>query len=152
MKSKSHLNLYSVVGLSAIVILCVGGLHAQTPNAYGYSTGYGNVYGSFGLASTMQSIYNVSRAQMKKATARNAMVQKWGSTAVEKAENETAARSASGSKTAPSNPQIVVKPPVVRNHGFVDFCSRDIPRKNRTPMPDARELQKARGRSDPTGS
>ena len=72
--------------------------------------GYGNVYGSFGLASTMQSMYNVARAQTQKTTARNAMIKKWGLAAVEKAEREAGSRS--------SNPQIVVPPPlVVRNHG-----------------------------------
>lgn len=44
----------------------VGGKAAgQTPNAWGYSTGYGNVYGSYGLAQTMQSMYNVARAQAR---------------------------------------------------------------------------------------
>jgi hypothetical protein len=100
----------------AFAFLCAGIAHGQwnSPNAYGYSTGYGTVYGSYGLASTMQSMYNVARAQSQKTTARDAMVKKWGRAAVEKAEREAASRS--GAK--PSNPQIVVSPPpVVRNHG-----------------------------------
>jgi hypothetical protein len=101
----------------ALVFLSVGITNAQTPNAYGYSTGYGNVYGSFGLASTMQSMYNVAQAQMQRTTARNAMIKKWGLAAVEKAEREAESRSSTGT-SAPSNPQIVVPPPpVVRNHG-----------------------------------
>ena len=96
----------------ALAFLNVGIANAQTPNAYGYSTGYGNVYGSFGLASTMQSMYNVAQAQMQKTIARDAMIKRWGRAAVEKAEREA------GSST-PSNPQIVVPPPrVVRNHGM----------------------------------
>ena len=97
----------------ALAFLSVGNANAQTPNAWGYTTGYGNVYGSFGLASTMQSMYNVARAQSQRTTARNAMIKKYGLAAVEKAEREA------GTKTsAPSNPQIVVPPPpVVRNHG-----------------------------------
>ena len=103
----------------ALAFLSVGITNAQTPNAYGYSTGYGTVYGSFGLASTMQSMYNVARAQSQRSTARNAMIKKWGLGAVEKAEREAGSKSSTGTKTsAPSNPQIVVpRPPVVRNHG-----------------------------------
>jgi hypothetical protein len=98
----------------AFVILGAGNLHAQ------YSTGYGTVYGSFGLAMATQNMYNASQMQMRKAMARNAMIQKWGLAAVEKAEREAAAKaSSSASKpAAPSNPQIVVPPPsIVRNHG-----------------------------------
>ena len=103
----------------ALTFLSVGITNAQTPNAYGYSTGYGTVYGSYGLASTMQSMYNVAQAQMQRTTARNAMIKKWGLAAVEKAEREAGSRSSTGTKTsAPSNPRIVVPPPpVVRNHG-----------------------------------
>ena len=103
----------------ALTFLSVGITNAQTPNAYGYSTGYGTVYGSYGLASTMQSMYNVAQAQMQRTTARNAMIKKWGRAAVEKAEREAGSRSSTGTKTsAPSNPQIVVPPPpVVRYHG-----------------------------------
>jgi len=104
----------------ALTFLSVGITNAQTPNAYGYSTGYGTVYGSFGLASTMQSMYNVARAQSQRTTARNAMIKKWGLAAVEKAEREAGSRSSTGTKTStPSNPKIVVPPPpVVRNHGM----------------------------------
>ena len=103
----------------ALAFLGVGITNAQTPNAYGYSTGYGTVYGSYGLASTMQSMYNVAQAQMQRTNARNAMIKKWGLAAVEKAEREAGSRSSTATKTsAPSNPQIVVPPPlVVRNHG-----------------------------------
>jgi hypothetical protein len=101
--------------LSALVV------RAQTANAYGggYSTGYGTVYGSYGLAMATQNMYNASQMQMRRAMARNAMIQKWGLAAVEKAEREAAAKSSGGSKSAaPANPQIVVPPPrVVRNHG-----------------------------------
>jgi len=117
MKRKQHKKLAALT--FALAFLSVGITNAQTPNAYGYSTGYGTVYGSFGLASTMQSMYNVAQAQMQRTTARNAMIKKWGLAAVEKAEREAGSRSSTGTKTsAPSNPQIVVPPPpVVRNHG-----------------------------------
>jgi len=98
----------------ALAFLSVGTTNAQTPNAWGYSTGYGNVYGSYGLASSMQSMYNVARAQSQRTNSRNAMIKKYGLGAVERAEREAASRSSS----SPSNPQIVVPPPpVVRNHG-----------------------------------
>jgi hypothetical protein len=100
----------------AFVFLSVGVANGQwnSPNAYGYSTGYGTVYGSYGLASTMQSMYNVARAQSQRTAARNANVKKWGLAAVERAEREAGSRSTA----RPSNPQIVVSPPpVVRNHG-----------------------------------
>jgi len=117
MKIRNHKKLAALT--FALTFLSVGITNAQTPNAYGYSTGYGNVYGSFGLASTMQSMYNVARAQTQRTTARNAMIKKWGLAAVEKAEREAGSRSSTGTKTsAPSNPQIVVSAPhVVRNHG-----------------------------------
>jgi len=57
----------------AFAFLSVGVANAQwgSPNAYGYNTGYGAVYGSFGLASTMQSMYNVAKAQSQKSADRN---------------------------------------------------------------------------------
>jgi len=117
MKIRNHKRLTAIT--LALAFLSAGITNAQTPNAYGYSTGYGTVYGSFGLAHTMQSMYNVARAQTQRSTARNAMIKKWGLAAVEKAEREAGSRSSNGTKTsAPSNPQIVVPAPrVVRNHG-----------------------------------
>jgi hypothetical protein len=117
MKIRKHKKLAALT--FALAFLSVGIANAQTPNAYGYSTGYGNVYGSFGLASTMQSMYNVAQAQMQKTIARDAMIKRWGRAAVEKAERDAGSRSSTGTKnSAPSNPQIVVPaPPVVRNHG-----------------------------------
>jgi Family of unknown function (DUF6683) len=111
MKIGNHKKLAALA--FALAFLSVGTTNAQTPNAYGYSTGYGTVYGSFGLASTMQSMYNVARAQSQRTNSRNAMVKKYGLAAVEKAEREAGSRSSTS-----TNPQIVVPPPrVVRNHG-----------------------------------
>ena len=105
----------------AIIFASSSVSHAQIANAYGggYQTGYGTVYGSFGLAMATQNMYNMSQLQMQKAMARQAMINKWGLAAVEKAEREAAAKSGSGKPTSPpSNPEIVVPPPpVVRNHG-----------------------------------
>ena len=121
MKRTTTENIAACAFLFAFVFLSVSAANAQTYNAYsgGYSTGYGTVYGSFGLAMATQNMYNASQMQMRKAMARQAMINKWGLAAVEKAEREAAAKSSSGAKTAaPSNPEIVVPaPPVVRNHG-----------------------------------
>ena len=109
MRTYKKLALISI----ASAFLSAGITYAQTPNAYGYSTGYGTVYGSFGLASTMQSMYNVARAQSQRRISRDESVKKWGPAAVEKAEREAA------NNRAQSNPQIVVPPPpTVRNYGL----------------------------------
>src|SRR5678816_1321087 len=112
MKTENYKRLAAIT--FALAFLSVGTTNAQTPNAWGYSTGYGNVYGSYGLASTMQSMYNVARAQSQRTSSRNAMIKKYGLAAVEKAEREAGSRS-----SAQSNPQIVVSPPpIVRNQGL----------------------------------
>jgi hypothetical protein len=72
---------------------------AQTETPWGYSTGYGNVYGTFGLAQTMQTMYNVARAQAQKRSAPT--------------------RTASGGQvTTSSNAQPVAQAPrAVKNYG-----------------------------------
>ena len=87
-----------------ICLLSFSAASAQTPNAWGYSTGYGNVYGSYGLAQTMQSMYNVARAQSQKRSATNASVTKQGG-------RDAAAEAASKKNHA------VQPPAVVRNYG-----------------------------------
>jgi len=100
----------------ALAFSCAGVANAQIQAAGGgyYRAGYPTVYGSFGQASVAQSqMYNAVKSQNRRTADRNALIQKWGSAAVEKAEREAA--SSSGLR---SNPQIVVAPPpVVRNHG-----------------------------------
>lgn len=94
----------TVALLFALFFLTAGGVNAQwnSANAYGHSTGYGTVYGSFGLASTMQSMYNVARAQSQRNAAK----------AVPQGSSSSARSSAS------SNPQTVLPTPrVARNHG-----------------------------------
>ena len=108
------------IATCAFVCLSAGFAHAQTYNAYsgGYSTGYGTVYGSFGLAMATQNMYNTAQLQMQKAMARQAMINKWGLAAVEKAEREAGSGSSKSKPALASNPAIVVPaPPVVRNHG-----------------------------------
>jgi hypothetical protein len=110
-------NYKQLVALTfALAFLSVGIANAQIQAAGGgyYVAGYGRVYGSFGQASLAQSrMYDAVKSQSRKTTERDALVQKWGLAAVEKAERDAA----SGSPRS-SNPKIVVPPPpVVRNHG-----------------------------------
>jgi hypothetical protein len=95
MKNK---NLAIVVFVAAAIFLSSSVASGQTATAWGYSTGYGNVYGSFGLASTMQSMYNVARAQALRKSAREAAVKK---------------------PAAASNQKLAMPPPgVARNYGI----------------------------------
>jgi hypothetical protein len=55
----------SLILALATVLLIGGDAAAQTSTPWGYNTGYGNVYGTYGLAQTMQSMYNVARAQSR---------------------------------------------------------------------------------------
>ena len=74
------------------MLAAASGAAAQTYNSYsgGYNTGYGTVYGSFGLAMATQNIYNTTQMQIQKLAMRQAMINKWGKAAVEKAEREAA--------------------------------------------------------------
>lgn len=107
----------ATVAAIAIALLSSTVVNAQTANAYGgYNTGYGTVYGSYGLAMATQNIYNTMQMQMQKTMMRNAMIKKWGLAAVEKAEREAASGSSAASRTPAS--KIALPPaPVVRNHG-----------------------------------
>jgi len=83
-------------------------------NAGGWNTGYGTVYGSFGVAMATQNIYNTTQMQIQRLTMRQAMINKWGLAAVEKAEREAA----SGKKsTAPEGLQVTAPSPAPKNVG-----------------------------------
>jgi len=114
MKIRKHKKLAALA--FALAFLCVGVANAQIQAAGGgyYRAGYPTIYGSFGQASVAQGrMYDAVKSQNRKTAERNALIQKWGPAAVEKAEREAA--SSSGPR---SNPQIVVTPPpIVRNHG-----------------------------------
>src|SRR5215211_6561804 len=98
MKGRIYKNLAGFVFLSVLVLFSMSAASSQTysSNSGGYTTGYGTVYGSFGLAMATQNMYNSAQMQMRKSMARNAMIKKWGLAAVEKAEREAAG---SGSST-----------------------------------------------------
>lgn len=120
MKMKTTTPFRFFVFCSAVLMSAVMGL-AQTwnSNAGGYNTGYGTVYGSFGLAQATQNIYNSMQINMQRTMMRSAMIKKWGLAAVEKAEREARAKSASGRQTtaASSGPRIEHVPAVPKNYG-----------------------------------
>lgn len=97
------------------LLLCAVGLaaHAQSwnSNAGGWSTGYGTVYGSFGLAMATQNMYSTMQLNIQRATLRQAMINKWGLAAVEQAERDAKA----GKPTA--HIQVSAPPPAPKNYG-----------------------------------
>jgi len=131
MKRTSYKKIAALV--FALVLLSVGIANAQIQAAGGgyYVAGYGTVYGSFGQASAAQSrMYDAVKTQTRRTSERDALIQKHGLAAVEKAERDAA----SGS-SRPSNPQIVVPPPpVVRNYGVF---RRDISVQTGAALADA---------------
>jgi len=110
--------------ITSIFVLSMFGVSgkAQTwnSNAGGYNTGYGTVYGSFGLAMATQNIYNSMQMNIQRATMRQAMINKWGRAAVEKAEREAASRSrttAASRNTAANSGPVVDSVPAPKNLG-----------------------------------
>lgn len=89
-------------------LLLAATVQAQTWNsaAGGYNTGYGTVYGSIGLATATQQIYNTTQLNIQRAMARQALINQHGLAAVEKAEREAAAGKAAG----PSGPPVAAAP------------------------------------------
>ena len=92
----------------AILLLSVAGVtaaDAQTYNANsgGYNTGYGHMYGSFGMAQASQNIYNTMQMNMQRAMLEST-IKKGGSTS----------KGTSGNK---SEPAMAVPQRVVRNYG-----------------------------------
>ena len=61
------------VGLILACMILAATSEAQwgSPNAYGYNTGYGTVYGTFSQAALMQSMYNVTRCAQLNCAGRN---------------------------------------------------------------------------------
>lgn len=103
----------------AVVITAAVFVNAQTynSNAGGWSTGYGTVYGSFGLAQATQNIYNTTQMNIQRLMMRQAMIKKWGLAAVEKAEREakTGSRSAATNSGPERSGPAVSAPPVKKN-------------------------------------
>jgi hypothetical protein len=96
--------VYKISALTLAVVFCAAGAGAQTwgsPNAYGYSTGYGTVYGTFQQAALMQSMYNVARCAQLNCSGRG--------TASKPPQNNRSGQST----VTPAKPA----PPVVRNYG-----------------------------------
>lgn len=110
-------NIFHISSTLALLLVAAVSAAAQTwnSNAGGYNTGYGTVYGSFGLAMATQNIYNTTQMNIQRLTMRQAMIKKWGLAAVEKAERE--ARSGTSRSNSPNAPKIEYVPPVAKNYG-----------------------------------
>jgi hypothetical protein len=105
--------LVHISTILAACFLCGGTACSQTYNANsgGYNTGYGTVYGSFGLAQATQNMYNTMQIQMSQSIMRQAMIKRHGRAAVEKAEREAAAG------TRPAGGITVAARPAPKNYG-----------------------------------
>ncbi len=105
---------------SVVLFASAGSAQIYNSSSGGYNTGYGTVYGSFGLANATQNLYNSTQMQMQRLMARQSMIKQFGLAAVEKAEREAKSGKASTASSTgnSSSPRIeVAPPPVVRNHG-----------------------------------
>lgn len=108
--------------LLLILVVAAVTASAQTwnSNAGGYNTGYGTVYGSFGLAMATQNIYNTTQMNLQRLTMRQAMIKKWGKAAVEKAEREARSGTSTRSSSTSSNtagPVVTAPPPAPKFYG-----------------------------------
>lgn len=98
--------------LSFIANLSIfAGAQVWNSNAGGWNTGYGTVYGTFGLAMATQNMYNTIQMTIAQANMRQAMINKFGRAAVEKAEREAAARGTTNSGNNSGTATIPVAPP-----------------------------------------
>jgi hypothetical protein len=100
-----------LIGPAILLAVFVFPAFGQTYNSAtgGYNTGYGHMYGSFGLAMATQNMYNTMQIQMQRAMMREAMIKQHGRAAVEKAERGAAGSPAGGIKVPPAR--------VIRNFG-----------------------------------
>lgn len=100
--------------LALVVTLWATSAFSQSwnSNAGGWNTGYGTVYGSFGMAMATQNIYDSMRLNMQRSTMRAAMIKKHGLAAVEKAERE-----AKAGKSVPPGMQVTAPVPQSKHTG-----------------------------------
>lgn len=114
--------------LRAVALLVAVPAFAQTwsSNAGGWRTGYGTVYGSFGLAMATQNIYNSTQLNMQRLMMRQAMIKKFGLAAVEKAEREAKQGRKS---TAPAGLEVAPPPPPAKNLGAFKPGKSSVPKQ-----------------------
>lgn len=113
---------YKILAIATILFAAAVSSAAQTynSNSGGWNTGYGTVYGSFGLAMATQNIYNSMQMNMQRSIMRQAMIKKWGKAAVEKAERNVSGRStqrASNTQSAATSGPVVEAPRVPKFYG-----------------------------------
>ncbi|MBL8918188.1 MAG: hypothetical protein JNJ54_04970 [Myxococcaceae bacterium] len=113
---------------SSIIALALAALPAAAQtwnsNAGGWNTGYGTVYGSFGVAMATQGMYNTMQLNLQRATMRQAMINKWGLAAVEKAEAEAKRGQPS---SAPQGLTVSPPPPAPKNLGAFKPSKSTVP-------------------------
>ena len=92
-----------LAGLTLAFTVLAAASNAQwgSPNAYGYNTGYGTVYGTFSQAALMQSMYNVTRCAQLNCAGR-------GSTSTQPQNTRSGQN---------PGPQAKAPAPIVRNYG-----------------------------------
>ncbi|HQZ82664.1 MAG TPA: hypothetical protein PLR83_05545 [Pyrinomonadaceae bacterium] len=124
---------YRILAIATLILGTAVFSTAQTynSNSGGWNTGYGTVYGSFGLAMATQNIYNTMQMQMQRSMMRQAMIRKWGKAAVEKAERNASGRSTQSAASSPSRAAsgpVVEAPRVPKNYGrFIASAGIDTP-------------------------
>lgn len=102
------------LALSLVLASLPAAAQTWNSNAGGWNTGYGTVYGSFGVAMATQGMYNTMQLNLQRATMRQAMINKFGRAAVEKAEAEAKRGQPS---TAPQGLTVSAPPPAAKNVG-----------------------------------
>ena len=117
MKSKS-MPIGFLVLFTFVFFAPMAGAQTWNSNAGGYNTGYGTVYGSFGLAQATQNMYNTMQMNMQRSIMRQAMIKKWGKAAVEKAEANARSGRSSANSNGSSGPAITSAPPIPKNYGL----------------------------------
>jgi hypothetical protein len=81
MKKEFTTKLFGTAFTIFIFAAAAGAQGWGSPNAYGYNTGYGTVYGTFQHAALMQSMYNVTRCAQLNCAGRSSSVQQPGKAA-----------------------------------------------------------------------
>lgn len=97
--------------LLLLILTAAVSVDAQTynSNSGGYNTGYGTVYGSFGMAAASQNIYNTMQMNMQRAMLQSTLKKSGGRPANNSASNGGSSRSAPTARLVPAR--------VVRNYG-----------------------------------
>ena len=98
-----HKTLFIVAAILVLPVLASAQVYNSSTG--GYNTGYGHVYGSFGLAMATQNLYNTTQLQMQRLMMEAAL------------KNAGSRPSASRTSSSPAAKPAAMAAPVVRNYG-----------------------------------